>query len=427
MKLIGHELHEYNGELLMNLIHSLTIVALLSSLSLGCAKEQPPPPQPTDAELRSEADSLAQRFIIIDTHIDVPYRLNRKMQDISVRTPTGEFDYPRAKEGGLNAAFMSIYVPASYEGKGAKRFADGLIDMVERFTRDWPDKFAIARSPAELRAHVDVGLVSLPMGMENGSPIEGRLENLRHFHRRGIRYITLAHSKSNHICDSSYDPERKWKGLSPFGRKVVEEMNRLGIMIDVSHISDSAFYQVMRLSKAPVIASHSSCRHFTPGFERNMDDEMIKLLASKGGVIHINFGSAFLTSELQKKWEVGWPVVSEYMRANNLDEDHEAAISFIKKYREEHGIGYADISDVVAHIDHVVKLVGVDYVGLGSDFDGVGDSLPTGLKDVSYYPNLIYHLLKKGYPDEDIRKICGENTLRVWAQVEEIAAQLQKQ
>lgn len=380
---------------------------------------------PTDADLRARAKKLAQEYIIVDTHIDVPYRLTNKWEDISVRTQGGNFDYPRAREGGLDVAFMSIYIPASYQQTGgAKRFADQLIDMVEKFTADWPDKFAIVTSVADVRAQAGRGKVLLALGMENGAPIEGKLENVKHFYDRGIRYITLTHSKNNHICDSSYDQERKWHGLSPFGKKVVAEMNRLGIMIDVSHISDEAFYQVMKLTRAPVIASHSSCRYFTPGWERNMSDEMIKLLAAKGGVIQINFGSSFLNDEYRRKSEVARKEIAQYLKAHHLKFGDPAAEAYIKKYQAEHPIKHADIKEVVAHIDHVVQLVGVDHVGLGSDFDGVGDSLPTGLEDVSDYPNLIYELLKKGYSDEDIKKICGENLLRVWSEVERVARHL---
>ncbi len=347
------------------------------------------------------------------------------MEDISARTPDGNFDYPRAKAGGLNAPFMSIYVPSSYEMNGAKQYADRCIDMVEKFARDWPDKFAIARSPADVRAQFRAGLISLPMGMENGAPLEGDLANLTYFHERGIRYITLVHAKDNHICDASFDKERKWNGLSPFGRRVVAEMNRLGIMIDVSHLSDSSFFQVLRLTKAPVIASHSSCRYFTPGWERNMSDDMIRLLAANGGVIQINFGSAFLTDDLQKKWVKEWDEEEAYFSRNERARTDSAASAFVHAYREKNDLGYADISDVVAHIDHVVRLVGADHVGIGSDFDGVGDSLPAGLKDVSDYPNLVYELLKRGYSEEDIRNICGENLLRVWTTVDQIARELQ--
>ncbi|MCG3154028.1 MAG: hypothetical protein DKINENOH_00620 [bacterium] len=379
--------------------------------------------QPADeAKLREKAQRLAQKFIIVDTHIDVPYRLRERYEDISGRTEGGNFDYVRAKQGGLNAAFMSIYVPSDYEPKGlAKALADSLIDMVEGFQRRWPDKFAIARSVAEVRDHFKQGLISLPMGMENGAPIEGRLENLRHFWSRGVRYITLTHAKSNHICDSSYDPNRQWQGLSPFGREVVAEMNRLGIMIDISHVTDSTFYQVLRLTRAPVIASHSSCRHFTPGWERNMDDDMIRALARNGGVIQIAFGSSFVSGAYQAADAGMWHFIEEH----KIDLASTEGRSRLQQYRAEHRFPEVTIADLVANIDHVVKLVGVDHVGFGSDFDGVGDALPTGMKSVAEYPNLIFALLRLGYSEKDIEKICSGNLLRVWSEVEKTAQKLQ--
>ncbi len=395
---------------------TLSITLLAAALALpGC--QQPS----SDEALKAKARELAQKFIVVDTHVDVPYRLREKMEDISVRTAGGDFDYVRAKEGGLNAPFMSIYVPSEYENKGAKALADTLIDMVEKIAADSPDKFAIAKSVAEVRAQFTQGLISLPMGMENGAPLEGNLENLKHFYDRGIRYITLTHGKDNHICDSSYDTTRTWRGLSPFGKEVVAEMNRLGIMIDVSHISDDAFYHVMEHTKAPVIASHSSCRFFTPGWERNMDDKMIKRLAQNGGVLQINFGSSFINDTYRKTGEKLW----QYFQEHKLNPASAEGKAFAEKFQQENKLEYADITEVVAHIDHVVKLAGIEHVGLGSDFDGVGDSLPKGLKSVADYPNLIAELLKKGYSEEDIEKICSGNVLRVWSQVEEIAQKMQ--
>jgi len=380
-------------------------------------------PAPAAGDVASRAVRLAQEILIVDTHVDVPYRLMEKMEDISVRTESGDFDYPRAREGGLNAPFMSIYVPAEFQDAGgARAYADRLIDLVEKFASDWPDKFAIARSPADVRRLFAAGIMALPMGMENGAPIEDDLANVAHFHRRGIRYITLTHSKNNQICDSSYEKERKWEGLSPFGREVVREMNRVGIMIDVSHLTDATVWQVIELSTAPVIASHSSCRKFTPGWERNMDDESIRLLAGKGGVIQINFGSAFLDEAANKQSVKLWDDLSRFREENGLSSDDPRVEEFRDAYFRDNPKIYAELSDVVDHIDHVVRLVGVEHVGLGSDFDGVGDSLPAGLKDVSGYPNLIRALLERGYDEQDIRKICGENLLRVWAEVERTAA-----
>ena len=253
--------------------------------------------------------------------------------------------------------------------------------------------------------------------------MDGDIANVEYFYDRGIRYITLAHSLSNHLSDSSYDENRQWNGLSEFGKDVVREMNRLGMMVDVSHLSDEAFWQVLDVSEAPVIASHSSARHFTPGWERNMSDEMIEALAEHGGLIMINFGSAFLTREAKEYSSARWAASAAFrMEHDDLAPD-EARARFKTQWEAEHGpMPFASLEDVLDHFDHVVSLVGVDYVGIGSDYDGVGDSLPTGLKDVSSYPNLVEGLLRRGYNEADIRKILGENLLRVWGEVEDYAA-----
>ena len=374
----------------------------------------------TQAELASE---IAQKYIITDTHIDVPYRLENEFEDVSEHTPHGDFDYPRAVLGGLNAPFMSIYIPARLEKEGgSKALADRLITMVEDIVKEAPTKFALAYSTDDLTNNFAKGLISLPMGMENGSPIEGDLANLKHFYDRGIRYITLTHSKANHISDSSYDEERPAKGLTDFGKALVKEMNNIGVMVDVSHISDDAFYQVMAVSKAPVIASHSSARHFTPGFERNMSDDMIKLLAKNGGVIQINFGSSFINQEAIEYGKVRKAAIKVFTQANKFEKDSVQIELFKKEYKVNNPYPYATLNDVLDHFDHVVNLVGIDYVGIGSDYDGVGDSLPTSLKDVASYPNLIEGLLKRGYNEEDIAKILSGNLIRVWKAVEEYAA-----
>ena len=401
---------------------SSRVTILLQALLLVCCWQ--PCMLAAEADLRMKANELARKYLIIDTHQDVPYRLKKKMEDISKRTERGNFDYPRAREGGLDAVFMAVYIPAEYEEKGgAFAFANEGIDMVEGLARDWPDNFVMAWSVADVEGQFGADRISLAVGMENGAPLEGNLANVKHFYDRGIRYITLAHSKSNHICDSSFDEVRKWNGLSPFGKEVVAEMNRLGMIVDVSHVCDKTFYQIMELSKAPAVATHSSCRHFTPGWERNMDDEMIKLLAEKGGVIQITFGSMFVNGQVNKVSANRKKHIDEYAEANNLTGDEKE--KYTKEFLKENPIGDADVADVAAHIDHAVKLVGFDHVGLGSDFDGVGDHLPDGLKDVSCYPNLIGELLKKGYSERDIGKICSENFLRVWSEVERIAGELQ--
>ncbi|GFD67018.1 dipeptidase [Alteromonas sp. KUL106] len=366
------------------------------------------------------AIKIAQETIIVDGHIDVPYRVKEKWVDVTKATEGGDFDYPRAVSGGLNAPFMSIYVPASLDSSPeSTQLAHELIDSVEAIVARAPDKFAIAKSPSDVKAQFEKGLISLPMGMENGSPIQGDLANLMAFYERGIRYITLAHSQANHISDSSYDLRRKWKGLSPFGKTLVGEMNNIGIMVDISHVSDDAFYQVIELTKVPVIASHSSLRRFTPGFERNMDDEMIKKLGENGGVIMINFGSSFVSKEADK-WRSGLTAARKAL-VEKEGEDSPKLENFEENYRKEVPYPYSTLDEVLDHIDHVVKLIGVDHVGIGSDYDGVGDSLPIGLKDVASFPNLVQGLLNRGYNRTDIEKILSGNLLRVWQQVEEYA------
>jgi len=375
-----------------------------------------------DAALKKQAYELAHKFIITDGHIDVPWRLNDGYEDLSVRTETGDFDYIRAKEGGLDAPFMSIYVPSSYqETGGAKEKADSLIELVHRIANDHPDKFEVAFSVADVNRIFGDGKIALPMGMENGAPILDDLSNVQYFYDRGIRYITLTHGKDNLICDSSYDTTKTWGGLSPFGRKVVKEMNRVGIMVDISHVTDEVINQVMDMTDVPVIASHSSCRHFTPGWERNMGDEEIKRLKENGGVIQINYGSSFITQASLEKGEENRERIMAYAKENNLKRGDEVLTAFAKKINAKNPV-YADISDVVDHFDRVVALAGIDHVGIGSDYDGVGDSLPYGLKDVASYPNLIFHLLKRGYSEEDIEKICYKNIWRVWSAVEKAAA-----
>lgn len=251
------------------------------------------------------------------------------------------------------------------------------------------------------------------MGMENGSAIGEEIKNVKVFFDKGIRYITLTHAKNNQICDSSYDEERKWGGLSEFGKKLIYEMNNIGMMIDVSHVSDDAFFDIMKITSKPVIASHSSPRFLTPGFERNVSDEMIKLISENNGVILVNFGSSFVNNNSNKLYnEIDTEV--ENWRLKNK---YEISNSKVLEYRElliKDKNPFADIDDVLDAIDHINNLVGDNHIGFGSDFDGLGNSLPRGLKNASDYPNLIEGLLKRGYSKESIEKICYKNFFRVW-------------
>lgn len=396
---------------------------------LGCVSSKQNSYHQDDPMYR-HAVSLAHRYIITDGHIDLPYRLkvknfrlDREYLGIPIETGEGDFDYIRAKKGGLDAPFMSIFIPSSYQQdlSEAKALADTLINMIDGIIAAHPDKFAKGDSPDVIDENFRQGLISLPMGMENGAPIE-TLDDLSYFYQKGIRYVTLTHGKDNHICDSSYDTTATWNGLSPYGNELLEAMNSIGMIVDVSHISDKTFYQVMDQTRAPVLASHSSCRVFTPGFERNMDDAMLRALRDNGGVIQINFGSSFLDPGFNASREANRRKLNELLEKKGLQADDPKAKPVIEKFRKKNPTLFADVELVADHIDHVREVAGIDHVGLGSDYDGVGDSLPTGLKDVSMYPNLIYELLRRGYTDEDIEKICYKNVWRVWHRVNEIAA-----
>jgi membrane dipeptidase len=390
------------------------LIIFLSITIAGCGGSE---------ALRIRARELSQELLIIDSHQDVPYQLQKKYEDLGHNT-SGDFDYPRARKGGLDAVFMAAYVPPEDEEKNiAKAHAEMQINMVKNFAEKHPDKFEMAYSTAELRGQPADEKVSLLIAIENGSALENKLDNVKYFYDEGVRYITLTHSSNNIVCDSSFDENEKWNGLSPFGKEVVPEMNRVGMMVDISHVSDKTFYEVLEISKAPVVATHSSCRHFTPGWERNMSDEMIEALAEKGGVIQINFGTMFLNPQINKNYSKYYEDLDAFIMKNKPTD--EESREFIRKYKKEHPPGEATVSEVADHIDHVVKLVGIDHVGLGSDFDGVGDAVPVGLEDVSGYPNLIYELLKRGYTEDDLKKICSGNFMRVWSEIEQTAGKLQ--
>lgn len=415
----------------MKLTHIFSAL-LLTAILCTCGSAPEPPKEMTDAEMREHANELAQQFLLTDGHVDLPYRLkvrnfrlNKEYLGIPIETDKGDFDYVRAVEGGLDAPFMSIYIPSRLQEEPGEspKLADSLITMVRGIADAHPDKFRVTTSTAELEQNFKDGVMSLPMGMENGSPIEDKIERVQEYYDKGIRYITLTHAKDNLICDSSYDTTGTHNGLSDFGREVVMEMNRVGIMVDISHVSDSTFWQVVEMTDVPMIASHSSVRKFTPGFERNMNDEMITRLGEEGGVIQINFGSTFLDGKLQSRRDSLRGIFMERLAEAGIENyGDEGTEELQEAFEKEFPTLYSDLDMVANHIDRVVELAGIDHVGLGSDFDGVGDSLPTGLKDVSDYPNLIYTLLKRGYTDEDIEKICSGNVLRVWKAVEAAAA-----
>lgn len=380
------------------------------------------------AESPSAAHALAQDAIIVDTHIDAPGALLSKWADLGIAAPDREFDYPRARAGGLDVAFMSIYTSAQQDDDGrAWQVANAMIDAMQALAARHPDKFAILISPGDVDRlrqggpHAG-GRVLLPLGMENGAPIGDDLANVRFFFDRGVRYITLAHSANNRISDSSYALEKKWNGLSPFGREVVAEMNRLGIMVDVSHLSDAAVRQTVALSRVPVIASHSALRHFTPGFERNLSDELFKAIAAKGGVVQIPFGNAFVNPVAATNTQAYFRALNDLNRRNAAllaaGRPVESKQVFDDAWDAAHPSPPTGIDAVLDQIDYAVRLAGADHVGIGSDFDGVDGNLPATLRTVADFPNLVAGLQARGYGESDLRKILGGNLLRVWAAVE---------
>lgn len=357
---------------------------LAAALLLSCGPGRNSSPQ-DPAVLHTRAQDVTARLLLADAHIDYPDRAS-PYEDLTIGT-SGNFDEPRARKGGLDLAFLAAYVPPEDEDAGtAFTRAEERIDLVLKAAEAHPEKLALARSPEEAREAFGAGRLALAVGIENGAPLEGRLYRVGYFRDRGVAYIGLVHSKDNHLCDSSMetDPAHRWNGLSPFGREVVREMNRLGLMVDVSHATDEAIRQILEISSAPVIATHSGLRSLTPGYERNLPDDLVRGVAESGGVVCLAFGSYFLRDAFRTT--------------------HAAA-------------DLAAVRDVAEAIDRTVRIAGIDHVGLGSDFDGVGFSLPKELADVSMYANLVRELLSMGYGEEDLAKILGGNILRVWAEV----------
>jgi membrane dipeptidase len=392
----------------------LTALVLIFSVINCNAQEK------IDKELWKKALEIHGKAIVIDTHADTPMGMLREGFDIGKRSDKGHIDLIRMKEGGLDALFMAAYVSQSLADKDPAHTALELIDVIYQQVEANADKAEMAFSPQDIRKLHKEGKIAILIGMENGIPIEKSLGLLRIFYRLGVRYMTLCHSGTNFICDSSTD-KPQWNGVSDFGKKVIQEMNNLGMMIDVSHISDDSFRDVLELSKAPVIASHSCCRAISNA-KRNLTDDMIKALAKKGGVIQIAYVPDFLSQEYmeqsEKKQKELEPTIEE-LRKKYKDNQKELYAHIMELY-QQNPIPLPPASIIVDHIDHVVKLVGADHVGLGSDFDGTF-AVPEGLEDVSKLPIITYHLLKRCYKEEDIVKILGGNLLRVFAEVQKAA------
>jgi membrane dipeptidase len=386
-------------------------------------------------DLAARAAKLQAEAIVVDSHLDAPDQLSDKWADVATRGATEHFDLPRAREGGLTAPFFSIYVSAAFADKGAAKRALELIDITRRVVAEHPADMVAAVSVDDIRAAKKAKKLAVLMGIEGGHAIEDSLGVLREMYRAGVRYMTLTHTNTNHWADSSgpfylpdFDPKKSavHGGLSDFGRAVVKEMNRLGMIVDISHVSDATVDDVLEVSRAPVMASHSACRALVPDMPRDLTDDQIKRIAAKGGVVMINFGSAFLDA----KAYAGFRSELERVKPAYLAIKAKYAKDIQKMYAEGRALMEKEIkrtrapwTAIVDHIEHVIKIGGEDAVGLGTDFDGIGDP-PEGMDDYSMLPKITAELLKRGHSEARVKKILGENFLAFFARVEAAKAKL---
>jgi membrane dipeptidase len=391
-----------------------------SSASNAAATAAAAPPR--DERLWQRALKLHRSAIIVDGHNDIPTIMVD--DDYDIATPSaGKYhtDLARMKQGGMTGEFFSIYVDGKYakEGGSARRAMD-LIDVVYRAAERYPDRLMMATSVADIRRAKRDGKIAALMGIEGGHAIENSLSALRDFYRLGVRYMTLTHNNTNDWADSSRDKPLH-NGLTDFGREVVREMNRLGMLVDVSHVSDKTMSDALDVSTAPVIASHSSARALD-SHPRNIPDDLLRRIAKNGGVVMVNFYTVFIN---QKAYDADKE--RDKRLKPQLDALKEKFKGDGKRLEEEQSKLYAanplpptPLSVLIDHIDHIAKVAGIDHVGLGSDFDG-GVTLPEGVKDISELPNITYELLRRGYSEQDVRKILGENFLRAFARAEQVA------
>ena len=375
-----------------------------------------------------QANKLTHSAIVIDTHDDTTQRLLDPHFDLGARHADGNIDIPRMRDGGLSAIFFSIWISGKILGPEAIKQALDQIDAVRETVRKHPNDLVLATSAEDVRAAHRQGKIAALMGVEGGHMMGNDLAVLRTFAALGVRYMTLTHMENNEWADSSTaKPEHN--GLTDFGKDVVREMNRLGIIVDISHVSDKTFYDALAVSKAPIFASHSSCRSICNA-ARNMTDDMMRELAKRGGVIQINYHVGFLSQEF-RDFENAHPEVEKEINEEVKKRcgDNEACKlsmgdQVVRDFMESGKLPKVNWTLIVDHIDHAVKVAGIDHVGLGSDFDGA--VMPIGMQDVTHLPQITDALLKKGYSEADIRKILGENTLRVLTDVQRISLELNR-
>jgi membrane dipeptidase len=378
---------------------TIKLALLLVFVSVAVSAQAPAKKKAPAESPAARAARIHREAIVVDTHIDTTMMLGRDGWDFMVRhspvkgEDSNHVDLPRIKEGGLDAAFFSIYMPGTITGPEAVKRALILIDHVRSLAEQHPNEIVLATTAADVRAAHKAGKFAALMGMEGGHMIDDSLAVLREYQRLGVRYLTLSHSVNTNWSDSSGDTP-KHNGLTDFGKDVVRELNRLGMLVDISHVSDKTFWDALETSKAPLVASHSSLRSIS-GHPRNMTDDMIRALGGKGGVIMINYSRSFLSDEL---YQAG---------LNNVPPAQRPTVSWEK---------------IVEHIDHAAKLVGAAHVGLGSDFDGT--TVPDGMEDVSMLPKITAALLEKGYSEQDVKNVLGENILRLLERVDAVGKEI---
>lgn len=381
-----------------------------------------------DPKLWERAVRVHRSAIVVDTHSDTTSRMLDESFDVGPLARDGHQDIPRMKEGGVDAQFYSIYVDTDYmrTGGSARRALD-MIDALYRQVARHSDAMEMAYTVDDVRRITRRGKIAALMGIEGGHAVEDSIGALRMFYRLGVRYMTLTHTKTTNWADSSgsfSNPSGdtpRWQGLNDLGRQVVAEMNRLGMMVDISHVSDETFYDVIEVTKAPVIASHSNARALAD-HPRNMTDDMLRAVAKNRGVVMVNFYETFLDQRHVDQLLALRPE-REAIRAKHKD-DAAALSKALDAFDAAHPLPRTPFKVLVDHLDHVAKVAGVDHVGLGSDFDG-GISLPEGMRDVRDLPEITYALMERGYSDDDVRKILGGNILRVMGEVERVAGGLQ--
>lgn len=376
------------------------------------------------ARHRGKATPPAPPAITVDTHADTPTEFLKEPFDLGIVNKRGMFDYPRMKAGGLDAEFFAAYVPAKYANKGAAAYCMTIMETIHEMVDRYPAWVRFAGSTSDIRNAVKDGKRAILIGIEGGHAIEDSLELLRAFYRFGARYMTLTHTNSNNWADSSGDAP-KHDGLTPFGKTVVLEMNRLGMLVDISHVSDKTFWDTIETTKAPIIASHSSARALA-SHARNMTDDMLRAMTKNGGVVMVNFYPVFLSDEEAAASRERDKKLGPEIAALKAKDPSEGTVfdAGVSKLYAENPLPPVPYTRIVDHIDHIVKVAGIDHVGIGSDFDGI-PSAPAGMEDVSKLPAIRAELKRRGYTEADVRKIMGENFMRVFAEVERIAKTMQ--